>query len=205
MNKKHHHCSSITIENKLFVFGGCNDDEPFLSSNEMYDFNTINNVDKNNNAITKSIFSWLSDKNDLKWKNIANMKYGKKVSGAKYFKNTNQIFLIGGVNSDKTIETNISKTCSVYDITKNEFIEFPNTLEEHRWKPGIVIDDNNHKLIYAVGNNGALKNSWGIIECYDTRAKKWFHVSELNKILNNNNNDCDKEKKNWFQAVSNCN
>jgi len=205
MNKKHHHCSSITIENKLFVFGGYNDDESFLSSNEMYDFNNINNVDKNNNTIMKSIFSRFTEKNDLKWKNIARMKYGKKLSGVKYFKNTNQIFLIGGINSDKTIDTNISKTFFVYDVSKNEFIEFPNTLEEHQWKPGIIIDNNDHTLIYAVGNNGTLKNSWGIVECYDTRAKKWFYVSELNKILNNNNDCKDNEKKNWFQSVSNCN
>jgi len=58
----------------------------------------------------------------------------------------------------------------LYNIFKNEFIIFPNTLESHEYNPSIVVQDNN--VIYVIsGQNGStvfntheayfpLNNSW---------------------------------------------
>src|SRR5437763_631434 len=55
MNNGHQDCSTTTIENKLFVFGGYNKNDGYLNSNEMYDFNNNNN------------------NQNIKWTNLINM------------------------------------------------------------------------------------------------------------------------------------
>jgi len=86
MNYKRGECSAISIENKLFVFGGYNsNDDKYLNSTEMFDFN---NNDNNNSML-----------NNLKWKNLKNMKHEKSNIGIKYFENKNEILLIGGYNN----------------------------------------------------------------------------------------------------------
>ena len=68
----------------------------------------------------------------------------------------NQIILIGG-NNDDTQE--IRKTFEIYDVSKNQFIEFPKTSHEHFYYPGMVIENNN--LIHVIGNNGYWNNEVG--------------------------------------------
>ena len=68
----------------------------------------------------------------------------------------------------------------MFDIIKNEFIEYPETLEKHRYKPGIVIENNN--LIYIIGDN-LFEKPYGVIECFDIRVNKWFIIDEFDKIL----------------------
>ena len=73
----------------------------------------------------------------------------------------------------------------MFDIIKNKFIEYPDTLEIHRWKPGIVIENNN--LIYIIGDD-MTDRLWGVIECFDIRDNKWFIIDKLDKILEFENN-----------------
>src|SRR5690348_2036142 len=112
MNNKRINCSSITIQSKLFVLGGY-DYPNYLNSNEMLELikkKENENFDFNNN---------------LKWMNLKNMKYAKQSSGIKYFQNKNQIILIGGWNHYNNEE--IPRSFSIFEVVKNEFIEYPNT------------------------------------------------------------------------------
>ena len=120
MNKKRYHTSSTTIQNKLFVLGGYNDDDFYLKSIELYDLDSNDNKDNNKNN---------------KWNNLSNMKYGVGRNGIKYFQQKNQIIIIGG-----DCENDNNKLFMIYDIYKNECIAYPNTLYDHSLKPGIVIE-----------------------------------------------------------------
>ena len=165
MNIERTSCSSTTFENKIFVFGGYE-----LNSNEMYSFDN-NTINTNNN----------------KWINLTNMKNNRFVNGIKYYQIKNQIILIGG-NHDENI-----KSFEMFDIIKNKFIEYPCTLELHRWKPGIVIENNN--LIYIIGDE--MFNSYGVIEYFDIRDNKWFIIDKLDTILEFGN------EIRWSQCVLN--
>ena len=116
------------------------------------------------------------------------MKNNRRSNGIKYFKIKNQIILIGGYHYENY------KSFEMFDIIKNKFIQYPDTLKIHRRKPGIVIENNN--LIYIIGDNMTFK-SWGVIECFDIRDKKWFIIDKLDKILEFGNNE------RWSQCVLN--
>ena len=152
---------------------------------------------------------------NLKWMNLKNMKYAKQSIGIIYFENKNEIILIGGnaemlymYPSSRDEET--PRSFSMFEIVKNECIEYPKTSQKHSWKPAILIQNNN--TIYVIGNNGMNNNRvdhpFGVIECFDIRDKRWFEIDELNKIFNSfnsfnsTNND---NKKRWFQCVLNAN
>ena len=90
------------------------------------------------------------------------MKNDKSSNGIKYYKIKNQIILIGGYHYENF------KSFEMFDITKNKFIEYPQTLEKHSRKPGIIIENNN--LIYIIGDYFS-HNSWGMIECFDIRRE----------------------------------
>ena len=81
----------------------------------------------------------------------------------------------------------------MYDINKDECVNYPNTLHDHGWKPGIVIENNN--CIYVIGDGGYQTNRWGVIECYDIRVNKWILIDELNNELK-----IDKQNR-YFQWV----
>ena len=190
MNNKRRQCSSIPIENKLFVFGGW--DNINLNLSEMLDLSDNNNANNANNK-------------NLKWMNLKNMKYAKYSIGIKYFENKKQIILIGGYGN-YAMNDEISRSFSMFEINKNEFIEYPNTSRQHSWKPGIVIQNNN--VIYVIKNHGMKNNrveySFGVIECYDIRDKRWFEIDELNKIFSAMNEESNNNKKErWFQCVLN--
>jgi len=74
------------------------------------------------------------------WINLTEMKNQRRLNGIKYFEMNKKIILIGGYNNE------VCKSFEMFDIVKNEFIEYPQTFEEHRWRPGISIENNN--LIY---------------------------------------------------------
>jgi len=161
MNNKREHGSSVTIQNKVFVCGGYDDQIKHLKSIEMYDLE--NDVyDGNNNG----------------WTHLLDMKYGVFGSGIKNFQNKNQILLIGGEDNND----NSHKLFFTYDIHKNQCIQNPDTLQSHSFKPGIVIE--NHDLIYVVGDRGYRYSGWGVVEYYDIRSNKWFFLENLNKLLN---------------------
>ena len=128
---------------------------------------------------------------------MTNTKHKKSSIGVKYFENRNEIILIGGFNRRASY---VSQSCSMYDVFKNQFIEYPQTLQQHSFRPGIIIENNN--LIHVIGNEGSVNNTWGVIECYDIRDSRWFLIDELNKILNITNEECNKR---WFSCVLNSN
>ena len=80
MNNKRENSSSTSIQNKLFVFGGSTHE--YLNSSEMMDLSDLSD-DKNKSKLKS------------KWINLTTMKYKKESIGIKYFKNKNQIILIG--------------------------------------------------------------------------------------------------------------
>src|SRR2546422_727071 len=58
MKYKRHNCSSTTIQNYLYVFGGWNCEDGYIDSNEILNLNVSNNNNNNNN---------------LKWTNLNKM------------------------------------------------------------------------------------------------------------------------------------
>ena len=93
----------------------------------------------------------------------------------------------------------------MFEINKNELIEYPKTSQKHQRKPGIIIQNNN--LIYAIGNvdwdNNSKDNPFGVIEYYDIRDKKWNEIDELNGIFDSSLPLVNKNKKRYFQCVLN--
>src|SRR5436853_2336961 len=102
----------MSIQNKLFVFGGYNDEDKHLKSIELYDLESNDNKDNNKNN---------------KWNNLSNMKYGVYLNGIKYFQQKNQIIIIGGFDKNYN-----NKLFMIYDKYKNECIEYINTLYNHK-------------------------------------------------------------------------
>jgi len=127
--------------------------------------------------------------NNNKCINLNNMKNNISSNGIKYYQIKNQIILIGGHYEEN------HKSFEMFDIIKNEFIEYPCTLEEHRLRPGIVTENNN--LIYIIGDDCRLENSCGVIESFDIRDNKWFIIDKLDTILEFGN------EKRWAQCVLN--
>ena len=114
----------------------------------MCDLSELSDENKNANANANVNQS-------LKWINLTNIKYKSSSIGIKYFKNKNQIILIGGYNDNE--KDNTARSFSIFEMMKNKLIEYPPTLHQHSWKPAILIQNNN--TIYAIGNNGANDNS----------------------------------------------
>jgi len=130
------------------------------------------------------------------------MKDAKCEIGIKYFKNKNEIILIGGYNRN---DKEMSRSFSMFDIMKNEFIEYPKTSQKHEFYPGIIIENNN--LIYVIGNNGTDYNSkdspFGVIECFDIRDKRWFEIDNLIKIFDSSFFSFFNNEKRYFRSVLN--
>jgi len=184
LNKKRECCAAVTIENKVFVFGGWNKDDNELNSCEMCDVSLNNYMNS-------------------RWTNLPNMKYRKQDNGIKYFASEKKIILVGGRNNNNNNNDNTApKTIELYDLNKSQFIEYPQTQESHE-HPAIVIPNLN--LIYVIGNTGRnnnnSRNPWGIIEFYDIRNKKWNSGNELSNVLQIPYEDT---KKRYFRCMLNC-
>jgi len=192
LNHKRGNGSATTIEYKLFVFGGYNEDNSYLNSTEMYDLN--NGVD----TADDDILLWFNKTNKSKWTDLTNMKYQKCSTGVKFYPKSKEIILIGGYNQDYNND-NESRSFVMYNPMKNDFFEYPKTLQQHTWKPAISIE--NETMIYVIGNDGRTNDKWGSIECFDTRDQKWTHVDELAKAMGISTKDSQKR---LFQCVLNC-
>jgi len=192
LNTKRGNASAATIGDKIFVFGGYNEDNAYLNSTEMYDLN--NGVDTEDN----DILLWFNKTNKGKWINLTSQKFQKCSSGVKYDPITQAIILVGGFNQDFHNE-NEPRSFVMFDILKNEFIEYPKTTQQHAWKPAVSIE--NETAIYVIGNDGRANEKWGVIEMFDRRENKWSQVDELGKALGISSKDAQKR---LFQTVLNC-
>jgi len=192
LNQKRGNCSSTTVGDKIFAFGGFNEDQSYLNSTELYDLN--NGLDTEDD----DILCWYEKTNKGKWVNLANMKYQKCSAGIKYYAVNEEIILIGGHRQDYHND-NESKSFLMFNIVKNDYFEYPKTAQQHSWKPAVAVE--NGKTIYVIGNDGRQNDKWGTIEQFDIRENKWSPYDELTKSTEISNKDAQKR---LFQCVLNC-
>lgn len=150
MKDNHTLCSTICINDKLFVFSGLN-----AKTNEMYSFT------------------------ENKWSSIEEFKRNRYEIGLSYFKNYDSIILISGCEeqySNNFCMFNMSKNKFIeYPDLFGVYLNRPIILVENNQLINVIINNN---LIYCLNCNccddGCIRSyKNNVIQVFDLRSNKW--------------------------------